>query len=325
MKILVTGGCGYIGSATARFLHRNGHEVTVVDNLSEGHRAAWSGEFHELELLDRGAVHNFLEGRSFDGVIHFAARAYVGESVLQPLRYWRANVLPVIFLCEKMEGTPFVFSSTCATYGNPITETLSEDHPQNPVNPYGNTKLAVERLLRDRDLAGQGKFAALRYFNASGAEEDANHGEAHNPETHLIPLAVQAALGQREPLTVFGNDWDTPDGTCIRDYIHILDLASAHLAALKRLSSGGNSGAWNIGTGSGVSVQEILKSVERVTGKPVPFVSGSRREGDPSRLVAEASRARTELEWVPEWTDLDALVETAVNWHRKNPKGYQES
>jgi UDP-glucose-4-epimerase GalE len=257
-------------------------------------------------------------------VIHFAARAYVGESVEQPLRYWRANVVPVIFLCEQLEGVPFVFSSTCATYGVPMTETLSEDHPKNPVNPYGNTKLAVERLLRDRDLAGHGSYAALRYFNASGAEPDASHGEAHHPETHLIPLAVQAALGQHGPLTVFGTDWDTPDGTCIRDYVHVLDLASAHLAALKRLVGGGASGAWNIGTGVGVSVREILDSVGRTTGSDVPFIEGERRDGDPSMLVANPALAKAELSWEAEWTQLDTLIETAVQWHRAHPQGYSE-
>ncbi|RMH01814.1 MAG: UDP-glucose 4-epimerase GalE, partial [Planctomycetota bacterium] len=258
MRVLVTGGCGYIGSATARFLRRAGHEVAVIDDLSEGHRAAWDGEFVRLDLLDRTALQDWLAGRAFDGLIHFAARAYVGESVEQPVRYWRANVVPVIHLCEALPGVPFVLSSTCATYGEPRTDRLAEDHPQEPVNPYGATKLADERLLRDRAAAGQGAYAALRYFNAAGAEPDGSHGEDHRPETHLVPLAIRAALGQGPPLTVFGDDWDTPDGTCVRDYIHVADLAEAHLAALERLVGGGAAGAWNLGTGRGVSVREVI-------------------------------------------------------------------
>ncbi len=322
MKILVTGGCGYIGSATARSLRRAGHEVSVIDDLSEGHRGAWDGETAELDLLDRDALHGWLRGRRFDGLIHFAARAYVGESVQQPVRYWRANLVPVIHLCEALEGVPFVFSSTCATYGEPERERLDEDHPQRPVNPYGATKLAAERLLQDRAAAGQGSYAALRYFNAAGADEDGQHGEDHRPETHLLPLAIQAALGQAGPLTVFGDDWETPDGTCIRDYIHVDDLASAHLAALERLGAGGSSGAWNLGTGRGASVKEVLAAVEAATGRPVPHALGPRRAGDPARLVADPSRAAAELGWRARWTDVDAIIASAARWHRDRPEGY---
>ena len=322
MKILVTGGCGYIGSATARSLRRAGHEVSVIDDLSEGHRGAWDGETAELDLLDRDALHGWLRGRRFDGLIHFAARAYVGESVQQPVRYWRANLVPVIHLCEALEGVPFVISSTCATYGEPERERLDEDHPQRPVNPYGATKLAAERLLQDRAAAGQGSYAALRYFNAAGADEDGQHGEDHRPETHLLPLAIQAALGQAGPLTVFGDDWETPDGTCIRDYIHVDDLASAHLAALERLGAGGSSGAWNLGTGRGASVKEVLAAVEAATGRPVPHALGPRRAGDPARLVADPSRAAAELGWRARWTDVDAIIASAARWHRDRPEGY---
>ncbi len=321
-RILITGGCGYIGSTTARHLRAHGAEVVVVDDLSEGHRAAWDGEFHLLDLLDRDAVHGLLGGQHFDGLIHFAARAYVGESVSQPVRYWRANVIPVIHLCEALEGVPFVFSSTCATYGDPVRERLDEEHPQQPVNPYGATKLAAERLLRDRLGAGQGAFAALRYFNACGAEPDGSHGEDHRPETHLLPLAIRAALGQGEPLTVFGDDWDTPDGTCVRDYIHVLDLASAHRAALEHLAAGRPSGAWNLGTGRGVSVREVLDAVGAAVGAPVPHTTGPRRAGDPAALVADPARAAAELGWRAEWTDIGAIVETAVRWHRARPEGY---
>ena len=325
MRVLVTGGCGYIGSATARWLRGQGVETQVIDDLSEGHREAWDGPLEVLDLLDRERLHAFLKGRSFDGVIHFAARCYVGESVRQPVRYWRANLVPVVNLTEALEGVPFVLSSTCATYGDPLTETLAETHSQEPVNPYGATKLAAERLLRDRGDAGHGGFAALRYFNAAGADPDGGYGEHHDPETHLLPLAVQAALGQRGPLTVFGTDWDTPDGTCVRDYIHIDDLATAHFLALQRLTSGGPSGAWNLGTGRGLSVREIIDTVGAVCGRPVPFEEGPRRAGDPARLVADASKAREELSWQPRYTDPSVLIETAVRWHESHPDGYASS
>lgn len=323
LHILVSGGCGYIGSATARWLRAQGHEVFVLDNLSEGHRAAWDGPFAELELLDREAVADFLAGRRFDGVIHFAARCYVGESVRQPLRYWRANVVPVLNLCEALPGVPFVFSSTCAVYGEPRQERLDETHPQGPINPYGATKQAAERVLADRATAGQGPYAALRYFNAAGAAADGSHGEDHEPETHLIPLAVRAALGQAPPLTIFGTDWDTPDGTCIRDYIHVEDLAAAHLAALERLRAGRGSGAWNLGTGRGASVREVVDAVAAAVGGPVPVVEGERRAGDPARLVANPALAERELGWRARWTSLQEIVDSAVRWHRQHPEGYR--
>lgn len=322
MKVLVTGGCGYIGSATARWLRARGVEVHVIDDLSEGHQAAWDGPLEILDLLDRDAVHQWMSGREFDGVIHFAARCYVGESVTEPIRYWRANVVPVIHLCEAIGSTPFVFSSTCATYGEPQTERLSEDHPQAPVNPYGATKLAAERLLKDRDAAGLGKCALLRYFNAAGASPCGNFGEAHDPETHLIPLAVEAAQGSGRRLTVFGTDWPTPDGTCIRDYIHVDDLAQAHFLALERLIGGGDSGAWNLGTGNGFSVREIIDAVGATVGSPVPHDEGPRRAGDPARLIADSSKARAELGWKPEYEDARAVVETAARWHQNHPNGY---
>ncbi len=324
MKILVTGGCGYIGSATARFLRRAGHAVWVLDDLSEGHEGAWDGKKEKLDLLDREAVRNFLAGTSWDGVIHFAARCYVGESVEQPVRYWRHNLVPLIHLCESLDGVPVVFSSSCAVYGVPEGDRLDEAHPLRPVNPYGATKAAGERLLADRAAAGRGNYAALRYFNAAGAEPDGNHGEDHRPETHLLPRAIRAALGEGEPLTLFGSDWDTPDGTCVRDYIHVLDLASAHLAALERLAGGEASGSWNLGTGRGVSVREVIEALGTLLGRPVPFQNGDRRAGDPPALVADPSRARLELGWTATWTEFPALLETAVRWHRNNPRGYSQ-
>lgn len=322
MKVLVTGGCGYIGSATARWLRARGVEVHVIDDLSEGHRAAWDGPLEVLDLLDRDAVHSWFRDKDFDGVIHFAARCYVGESVEQPIRYWRANVVPVIHLTEAIGATPFVFSSTCATYGEPQTERLREDHQQIPVNPYGATKLAAEQLLKDRDAAGLGKCALLRYFNAAGASECGNFGEAHDPETHLIPLAVEAAQGSGRRLTVFGTDWPTPDGTCIRDYIHVDDLAQAHFLALQHLIGGGASDAWNLGTGNGFSVREIIDAVEAAVGSPVPHDEGPRRAGDPARLIADSSKARTELGWEPQFEDARFVVASAARWHQNHPKGY---
>ncbi len=322
MNILITGGCGYIGSATARFLRSEGHDIVVVDDLSEGHREAWDGAHHCFNLRDRDALDTLAKNHSFDGVIHFAARAYVGESVQQPVRYWAANVIPVVHVCESFPGLPFVFSSTCATYGDPQTPTLAEDHPQNPVNPYGRTKLTSEAVLQDRHAAKDGSFAALRYFNAAGADRDGRHGEDHRPETHLLPLAILAALGRDGPLTVFGDDWDTPDGTCIRDYIHVEDLARAHGSALQRLVAGGASGAWNLGTGSGSSVREVLAAVEAAVGQEVPFALGSRRSGDPARLVADPRRARSDLSWDVQFPNLEGIVETAARWHRDHPEGY---
>ncbi len=324
MKILVTGGCGYIGSATARFLREQGHHVSVVDNLSEGHRGAWDGEFEQLELLDQSAVSAYLSHHQFDGVIHFAARAYVGESVEQPLRYWRSNVVPVINLCDCLDGVPFVFSSTCATYGNPQSLNLDENHPQSPVNPYGNTKLAVEKLLRDRQLAGAGSFAALRYFNACGASADGQFGEHHSPETHLLPLAIASALSGSQQLSVFGDDWDTPDGTCVRDYIHVDDLAAAHSAALQRLADGGDSGFWNLGTGIGVSVLEVIEAVNQACQTKLPYTMAPRRAGDPESLIANPQLAEDELHWKAQHRDIKEIVAGAVNWHRNFPNGYSE-
>ena len=322
MKVLVTGGCGYIGSATARWLRSKGVDVQVIDNLSEGHRQAWDGPLEILDLLDRDLLHTYLKGKSFDGVVHFAARCYVGESVEQPERYWRSNVVPVIHLTEALQGVPFVFSSTCATYGEPQAEYLQEDHPQFPVNPYGATKLAAERLLLDRSAAGHGTCGLLRYFNAAGAAPGGDFGEHHDPETHLIPLAIDAALGERPPMTIFGTDYPTPDGTCIRDYIHVDDLAAAHEKALDCLITAGDSGYWNLGTGNGFSVRQIMDAVGHAVGQPVPFKEGPRRVGDPAILVANSAKAKAELGWVPHYTDVNELVATAVAWHRAHPSGY---
>jgi UDP-glucose-4-epimerase GalE len=324
MRVLVTGGCGYIGSATARYMRAQGLEVVVVDDLSEGHRSAWDGTVEVFDLLDLSHLRGYTSRMGpFDGVIHFAARAYVGESVEQPLRYWRANLLPVLHLAEALPGVPIVLSSTCAVYGSPDRESLPETLPIEPVNPYGATKAAAERLLADRDGAGMGGFAALRYFNACGASADGRHGEDHRPENHLLPRAIAAALGRlAEPMQVFGTDWETPDGTCVRDYIHVDDLASAHLAALRHLAAGGDSLTLNLGTGRGHSVLEVLDAVSEAAGNPVPWEAAPRRQGDPARLVADASQAGTVLGWQPAMPALTDCVASAVRWHRDNPNGY---
>ena len=324
MRVLVTGGCGYIGSATARRMRAEGLEVIVVDDLSEGHRGAWDGTVEVFDLLNLSHLRGFTSRMGpFDGVVHFAARAAVGESVQQPLRYWRSNLLPVLHLAEALPGVPIVFSSTCAVYGSPDRKRLSEALPLAPVNPYGATKAAAERLLSDRDAAGMGSFAALRYFNACGAAPDGRHGEDHRPENHLVPRAIAAALGRLDTtLQVYGTDWDTPDGTCIRDYIHIDDLASAHLAALRHLAGGGESLQLNLGTGQGHSVLEVLAAVTEATGSAVPWEAAPRRSGDPARLVADARRAAQVLDWSPQLADLTECVASAVRWHRDHPNGY---
>jgi len=323
MRILVTGGCGYIGSATARLLQRSGFEVFVVDDFSEGHRGAWDGDFEEFDLRDGLKVQSFAERESFDGIIHFAARAYIGESMQQPLRYWHANLVPVIHLCEAFPNVPFVFSSTCATYGEPDVDLLSEKLIPAPVNPYGATKLAAERLLRDRSDAHQGDFVALRYFNAAGAEAEGGYGEHHDPEPHIIPRAILSAMDLlHEPMSIFGMDWPTPDGTCVRDYIHIEDLADAHVRALQYLFEGGAPICLNLGTGKGHSVLEVIQAVEAATGKSIDWNAAPRRPGDPARLVADPSLAKQVLGWTASRSELSSIVDSAVRWHSAAPHGY---
>ncbi len=320
LQILVTGGLGYIGSETARQLREAGAAVHVIDDCSEGHMEAWDGPWTRIDLRDRDRFLTFAAGREWDAVFHFAARCYVGESVRKPLQYWSGNIPTLLHLLEGIGKCPIIFSSSCATYGIPSTDTLDETHPQHPVNPYGETKLVGETILKQRGRTGGGDFGILRYFNAAGATP--NHGEDHRPETHLIPLAIQAALGQRGKLSIFGDDYPTRDGSCERDFVHVSDLARAHLLALEWIRSGNGSGEWNLGLGVGSSVLEVLRAVEAITGAPVPHHLAPRREGDPPRLVASAQKAREELGWEPHFDTLDSIVETAVNWHQKAPKGY---
>ena len=328
MRILVTGGAGYIGSHTVRDLLARGHAVTVIDNLQAGHRAAVPAEnLVVMDLADHGHLDQLMLSRRIEAVIHFAADAAVGESVTNPAKYYQNNLVNSLNLldCARRNGVEkFVFSSTCATYGQPDAVPITEDTPQRPINPYGNSKLAFEHALTDYAAAYPFGFAALRYFNASGAAADGSIGEDHTPETHLIPLLIQAATGKRPSVTVFGTDYPTPDGTCVRDYIHVEDLASAHRLALDKLTPGAAL-KYNVGIGRGYSVREVIRTVEDVTGLKVPTVDGPRRAGDPPELVAGAAKIRAELGWEPQYTELRPIVESAWRWHRARPNGYAAS
>jgi UDP-glucose-4-epimerase GalE len=327
MRILVTGGAGYIGSHAVRLFLARGHDVWIYDNLSEGHRGAVPAErliVADLAEIDR--LDQVLVERRIEAVVHFAAFTYVGDSVREPGKYYRNNLVNTLNLMECLRRHRvgrFVFSSTAATYGNPEHVPISEDEPLRPINPYGNSKAAVERALADYATAYQWGYAALRYFNAAGASEDASIGEDHDPETHLIPLVLQAVLGQRAAIEIFGTDYPTPDGTCVRDYIHVEDLAEAHLLALEHLQPG-RGFHYNLGIGRGYSVREVIRVAQEVTGKPVPVKEGARRPGDPPVLVASSEKIQRELGWQPKYTELRAIVETAWRWHRSHPKGYND-
>jgi UDP-glucose-4-epimerase GalE len=321
MSILIVGGAGYIGSHTAKLVAASGHRPVVFDNLVYGHRSAvkW-GPLVEGDLADPAAIRRALSEHDVKAVIHFAAYAYVGESMTDPGKYFRNNVTGTINLLDAMVAVgvrDLVFSSTCATYGEPREVPISESHPQNPVNAYGETKLAVERMLRWYGQAHGLRYAALRYFNAAGADPDGDIGEEHDPETHLIPLAIAAAHGRGGPLSIFGTDYPTPDGTAVRDYIHVLDLAEAHLLALAKLAEETPSLHLNLGTGRGSSVREVITSVEKATGRAVPIREVGRRAGDPPVLVADARQAGAQLGWKPRYPDLDTIVAHAVRWHAR--------
>ncbi|MBI3932147.1 MAG: UDP-glucose 4-epimerase GalE [Acidobacteria bacterium] len=325
MKVLVTGGAGYIGSHAVRELQAAGHGVTVLDDLSKGFRAAVPSDVPLVagDLADPGALDRALEGA--DAVMHFAGLLSVAESVSQPTTYYRTNVAKGLALLEAMIARGvrrMIFSSTCASYGMPVRVPMDEAHPQDPINPYGASKRAYERLLLDHARAGLVQAVALRYFNAAGCHPDGSLGEDHRPEEHLIPLAIDAALGRRPGLTIHGDDYDTADGTCIRDYIHVQDLAKAHVLALGALDHGEPFRAFNLGSEHGHSVREVVLSVERVSGRAVPATVGPRRPGDPPRLVASAVRAREALGFRPAFTELDGIVETALRWRRDHPEGY---
>jgi UDP-glucose-4-epimerase GalE len=327
MRILVTGGAGYIGSHAVKLFLARGHEVWVYDNLSYGHRAAAPADrLIVADLADTPRLDHALMIHRIEAVVHFAAYAYVGESVRDPGKYYQNNLVNTLGLTECMRRNGIgrmVFSSTCATYGTPQQVPITEDEPQNPINPYGNGKLAVERALADYAVAYHWGYAALRYFNASGAAPDGTIGEDHDPETHLIPLVIQTAMGQRPAIEIFGTDYATPDGTCIRDYIHVDDLAEAHLLALEQLQPDQEM-RYNLGIGKSYSVREVIRTVEEVTGKKVQIKEGPRRPGDPPALVAAAAKAQRELGWKPRYTELRPIIETAWNWHRTHPRGYND-
>ena len=328
MAIMVAGGAGYIGSHTVAELLQRGQEVVVVDSLVKGHKQAvlggklYIGDIRDVDFMDRV----FAE-RDIDSVIHFAADIEVGLSMKDPLAFYRNNVYTVICMLESMKKhnvKNIVFSSTAAVYGFPKAIPIKEDSEKKPVNPYGETKLTVEKMLRWCDEAYGIKWAAPRYFNAAGAHKSGLIGEDHDPESHLIPIILQAAMGKRESIMVFGQDYDTPDGTCIRDYIHVSDLADAHILALDYLKNGGNSGSFNLGSGNGYSVMEVISKVKEITGKDFRVDMSPRREGDPARLVADSGKAREILGWSPKNDDIGKIIESAWRWHTSHPNGFEK-
>ncbi len=340
MSILITGGAGYIGSHAAQLLLEKGHTVVVVDNLYRGHRGAIDRlrasiddparlVFEEGEVTDRARMGAVMAAHGVDAVMHFAALTYVGESVAEPLDYHRVNTGGMVALldaCAEHGVSRLIFSSTAATYGEPEEQPIREDTPQKPINPYGASKLHAERVLSDfgqamRDAGRDFGAAALRYFNVAGADPSGVLGEWHQPETHLVPIVIEAARGVRERVTVFGRDYPTPDGTCIRDYVHVRDLVEAHLAVLEKLEAGDDR-RYNIGTGRGMSVREIIDSVRRVTGRDFEVADGARRAGDPPELVADPSRLASEIGWRARFTDVDEIVRSAWDWFEANPNGY---
>jgi UDP-glucose 4-epimerase len=328
MNVLVAGGAGYIGSHAVKQLLDAGHGVVVVDNLYRGHGQAVDrrAAFHEIDLADTSGLASALADHAIDCVMHFAALAYVGESVSNPLAYYDNNTAGTISLLKAMQTAGvkrLVFSSTCATYGEPEQTPLVETMPQQPVNPYGWSKWCVERVLRDYSAADRAfSFAALRYFNVAGSAADGSLGEDHDPETHLIPVLLLTALGKREQVTVFGSDYPTPDGTCIRDYIHVEDLCAAHILVMNALGPG-DARFYNLGIGRGYSVQEVIESAQRVTGVRLAVRHGARRPGDPAILFADATKIHRELGWSAHYREIDAIVDTAWNWFKRHPNGYR--
>jgi UDP-glucose-4-epimerase GalE len=326
-SVLVTGGAGYIGSHAVKALHAAGHRVVVYDNLAAGHREAarFADAFVEGDIHDTGRLRAAFHDHDVDAVMHFAAWLSVGDSVKDPAGYYRNNVIGALSVLDAMLAenvTRLVFSSTAAVFGNPVDTPITEDHPTHPINAYGETKLAIERTLPHYERAYGVKSVVLRYFNAAGADPDGQLGEDHQPELHLIPRAIDAALG-RDTFQVFGDDYETPDGTCLRDYIHVTDLAEAHRLALDSLRAGGPSASYNLGNGRPTSVREVVRSVARVTGREVPLTMAPRRPGDPGVLFASSARIRQELGWQPRFEDIDTIVRTAWQWREARPTGYR--
>lgn len=328
MAILVLGGAGYIGSHTARALCEAGREVVVVDNLETGFRAAVpaGARFYQGDIRDRAFLDGVLDGERIEGVIHFAANSQVGESMYDPLKYYNNNLCGTEVLLESMVAhgiDKIVFSSTAATYGEPERVPILESDRTAPTSCYGETKLSMEKMMHWVEVAHGLRYVALRYFNACGAQPDGSIGEAHDPETHLVPLILQVPNGQRAYISIFGDDYPTPDGTCIRDYIHVCDLAQAHILALDYLLRGGASEVFNLGNGVGFSVKEVIEQARLVTGHPIPAKVEPRRAGDPAQLIASSDKAKEVLGWQPQYHDLHTIIATAWAWHKDHPHGYQ--
>ncbi len=327
MAILITGGAGYIGSHTLRCFLENHEEVVVVDNLQSGYRQAAEGAvFYKADIRDKAALDRVFKENKIEAVIHFAANSLVGESMEKPYEYYHNNVYGMLCLLEAMRENrvdKIVFSSTAAVYGEPKNVPILESDETTPTNTYGDTKLAMEKMMKWFDNAYGISYVSLRYFNAAGAHQSGNIGEAHNPETHLVPLILQVPLGKRAQIAVFGEDYPTEDGTCVRDYIHVSDLASAHYLALKHLRGGGSSEIFNLGNGSGYSVKEVIEAARKVTGHPIPAETKARRAGDPAVLIASSQKAKNILGWQPQHASLERIIEDAWKWHSQNPEGFK--
>jgi UDP-glucose 4-epimerase len=326
MAVLVTGGAGYIGSHTVAALLARGEKVVVVDNLQQGHEAAvLGGSFYKGDIRDSDFLDMVFAANDIDAVIHFAANSLVGDSMQNPGKYYHNNVYGAVCLLEKMKSSgvkKIVFSSTAATYGEPERVPIQESDPTFPTNTYGETKLAMEKMMKWFDVAHGIKFVALRYFNAAGAHENGLIGEDHSPETHLVPLILQVPLGQREFIAIYGDDYPTADGTCIRDYLHVSDLADAHILSLDMLRKGGESNVFNLGSGKGFSVKEMIDVARKVTGHPIPAIVQERRGGDPAVLIASSDKIKQQLGWSPSRDSLETIIQTAWNWHQQHPDGY---
>lgn len=329
MSVLVLGGAGYIGSYAVHQLLDEGYDVAVVDNLGTGHRGAVpeAVRFYEGDIRDKAFLNQVFEKEAVEGVFHFCAYSLVGESVQKPLEYFNNNVYGMQVLLEVMKAhdvNEIVFSSTAAVYGEPEVVPIQEDVQKAPTNPYGESKLMMEKMMHWCHNAYGVNYTALRYFNVAGAREDGTIGEDHNPETHLIPIVLEAALGQRDAITIFGVDYDTEDGSCVRDYLHVTDLIDAHILAYQYLKNGGESGAFNLGSSQGYSVIEIVEAARKATGETIKSEIGERRAGDPSKLIASSDKARKVLGWEPKHDDIEEIIATAWNWHRAHPNGYDD-
>ncbi len=327
-KLLVTGGAGYIGSHVVKDLVRKGYDVVVVDNLEKGHRSAVKSQnFYKIDLKNKESLEKIFENFKIKGILHFAASSLVGESMVNPGKYFKNNILGGLNLLEcmvKYNVKFFIFSSTAAVYGEPQIIPIPEDHPTNPTNVYGSSKLMFEKILEWYDKIFDIRYISLRYFNAAGCDPEGELGEDHNPETHLIPIILKTALGQRSHVEIYGTDYPTPDGTCIRDYIHISDLSSAHILALEALLSGRESTIYNLGNSKGFSVREVIKSSEKVVGGKIPVKEGERRSGDPAVLIASSEKIKKELGWNPKYTNLEEIIESHWKWLERYPNGYPD-